>query len=84
MPLQVSLAGEGKLLTQFDAGSVVGVRGPRRTRLNPKDAYESDWLAGTRGSGPTILSGNGAQVIGLLARQNMERLSAVGLVFRGK
>ena len=52
-------------------------------RLNPNDAYESDWHGGMGGGGPQKITGQGAPVTGLLVRKK-ERVSAVGLVFGKK
>ena len=85
------VAKEGYAVGAITARTTTGIEGMSITfmrvngaRLNPNDAYESEWLAGTRGSEPTPMSGNGARVVGIRARENRERLSAVGLVFEGK
>jgi len=53
-------------------------------RLDPNDAYESNWVGGMGGGNPTKITGNGAPVTGLLVRQGNERVSSVGLKFKGK
>jgi hypothetical protein len=54
-------------------------------RLDPKDAYESNWVGNAmdRGSSKT-LSGGGALVVGVIGREGREHVSAVGLVYRVK
>lgn len=55
-------------------------------QLDPRDAYESEWM-GKRsgGSPPKTLSGDGAPVVGVVGRHGgRERVTAVGLVFRGR
>jgi hypothetical protein len=54
-------------------------------RLDPSDAYESEWVGNTTGGGgPKRLSGDGAPAVGLLGRQNKERVTAIGLLFPGR
>jgi hypothetical protein len=50
-------------------------------RLDPTDAYESEWLGGKGGAGPKRLGGDGRQVLGVLARQNGNKCTGLGLSF---
>jgi predicted Zn finger-like uncharacterized protein len=51
-------------------------------RLDPKDAYESEWVGGKGGHPPVILSGQGALVIGLLGKANMKDVTGLGLLLQ--
>src|SRR5262249_40903072 len=47
-------------------------------RLDPKDAYESEWIGGKGGGRPERLAGNGAPVTGLIGKAN-DRGEVTGL-----
>ena len=51
-----------------------------KDRLNPKDAYESDWIGG-KGSGPqTRLGGDGTAILGIVGKQNSRDFTGLGLL----
>ncbi|HEY2909735.1 MAG TPA: hypothetical protein VGI99_05790, partial [Gemmataceae bacterium] len=52
-------------------------------RLNPNDAYESDWIGGMGGGGPEKIASRGEPVTGLLVRHKAQ-ISGIGLVFGNK
>ena len=54
-------------------------------RLDPDQSYESDWLGGHGGGGPTRLGGSGEPVVGLFGSQNNNsQLNGLGLVLSDK
>jgi hypothetical protein len=53
-------------------------------RLDPKDAYESEWIGDSRQGGRTVLGGEGRPVVGLHGSKNKENTTGIGLVFDRK
>lgn len=52
-------------------------------RLDPADAYESEWIGGIHGNGPVILAGDGLPVVGIIGKTNrIDDVSGFGLVQR--
>ena len=52
-------------------------------RLDPKDAYESDWVGGQGGGGPAKVGSTGALAIGIVAKTNKTPdLSGLGLLLK--
>ena len=49
-------------------------------RLDPNDAYESNWIGGMGGIQPVRLSGEGSLVIGLIGRANKKDITGLGLL----
>lgn len=69
----------------IDGMSVTFMRVTPDGELDPRDAYESEWVGNTTGgSGPTRLTGNVTPAVGVIGRHNPERVSAIGLLFPGK
>lgn len=52
-------------------------------KLDSNDAYNSIWLGGAGGDGPTTVGGDGRLVVGVVGRQQPAKkdLSAIGLMF---
>lgn len=50
--------------------------------LDPKDAYESDWLGGTGGDDKVQIGGTGAPVIGIIGRADQDHCSGLGLLMK--
>jgi hypothetical protein len=51
-------------------------------RLDPNDAYNSAWLGGPGGNGPTTIARNdGSVVVGIVGRENNKEIKAIGLQF---
>jgi hypothetical protein len=50
-------------------------------RLDPNDAYNSNWLGGPGGNGPTSISGDGRQVVGVIGRNNNKDVISIGLLY---
>jgi uncharacterized protein (TIGR03067 family) len=50
-------------------------------RLDPADAYESDWVGDPRPSGKILVSGLGRSVVGLFGSKNKDNTTGIGLVF---
>ena len=49
-------------------------------RLDPKEAYESEWMGG-KGNGPqTRLGGDGALVVGIVGKENSRDCTGLGLL----
>ncbi len=54
-------------------------------RLNPDQSYESDWLGGQGGGGPTRLESSGEPVIGVFGSQNNNsEINGLGLILSNK
>jgi hypothetical protein len=51
------------------------------TRLDPNDSYNSSWLGGPGGEGPTSVSGDGRQVVGVIGRNNRKDVISIGLMY---
>ena len=49
-------------------------------RLDPKDAYESEWIGGQGGNGPIRLGGDGTFVTGIQGKVNAKDLTGLGLL----
>jgi hypothetical protein len=47
--------------------------------LDPSDSYNSIWLGGSGGEGPTTIGGDGRQVLGIIGRHNKKDVIAIGL-----
>jgi len=51
--------------------------------LDPKDSYSSPWIGDkTGGGGPTLLTGNGTTIVGVIGRHNARELTGIGLLKR--
>ena len=52
-------------------------------KLDPKDSYESEWVGGMGGGGPTRIGGDGTLVVGVLGKMNAngKDVSGIGLVY---
>jgi hypothetical protein len=69
----------------IDGFSVTFMRVKADGKLDPKDAYESEWVGNRMGgSGPTKLGGDGTPAVGVVGRAGAEQVSAIGLVFQGR
>ncbi len=53
-------------------------------KLDPKDAYDSDWVGGKGGGGPVKIGGDGTLVNGLIGRTNANSkdVTGLGLVYK--
>ncbi len=51
-------------------------------KLDPKDAYESEWIGGKGGGGPDKLSGNGTAIVGIVGKANDKDATGLGLLFK--
>ena len=51
-------------------------------RLDPTDAYESNWIGGKGGNGPVRLGGDGSLVVGLIGKSNGKNMTGMGLLLR--
>ncbi len=56
------------------------IAGPRK--LDPKDSYESAWIGGQGGNGPTQLGGDGTPVIGVVGKTTQNELTGIGLLLK--
>jgi hypothetical protein len=66
----------GALVNGF---SVVFMR-VKGNKLDPKDAYTSPWIGDqTGGNGPTLLTGSGTLIIGVIGRRTHEDCTGIGL-----
>ena len=50
-------------------------------KLDPKDAYESEWIGGKGGGGPVKIGGDGTLVVGILVKANAKDVSGFGLIY---
>ena len=50
-------------------------------KLDPKDAYESEWIGGMGGGGPVKIGGDGTPVVGVLVKSNGQSASGLGLIY---
>lgn len=51
--------------------------------LDPADAYTSAWIGDrTGGSGPTVLGGDGTQIVGIIGKRNARDCNGLGLLKR--
>jgi hypothetical protein len=49
--------------------------------LDPADSYESAWIGDkTGGSGPTVLGGDGAPIVGIIGKRNARDCNGLGLL----
>jgi len=56
-----------------------------RELLNPKDAYESEWIGGTGGGGPDKLAGDGWPIVGIVGKTNQKGdVTGIGLIERNE
>jgi hypothetical protein len=53
-------------------------------KLDPKDAYESDWVGYVGTKRPGKLGGDGTPVIGIVGRAGDRDLNGLGLLFKGQ
>ena len=53
-------------------------------QLDPKDAYESQWVGDPRPGGRTLLGGDGRPVVGIFGTKSKENTSGLGLIFDPK
>ena len=52
-------------------------------RLDPADAYESDWIGGRGGNQPIRLGGDGTLVVGMIGKSNTKKdMTGMGLLLR--
>ncbi|HEX3148383.1 MAG TPA: serine protease [Gemmataceae bacterium] len=51
-------------------------------KLDPSDTYESDWIGGQGGGGPTKLGGDGSTMVGIVGKTNPKEVTGVGLLLR--
>jgi S1-C subfamily serine protease len=51
-------------------------------KLDPRDAYESEWIGGKGGGGPEKLTGNGTPVVGIVGKVNDKDVTGLGLLFK--
>jgi S1-C subfamily serine protease len=51
-------------------------------KLDPSDAYESDWIGGQGGGGPVKLAGDGVAVLGVIGKSNPRELTGIGLLLQ--
>jgi hypothetical protein len=51
-----------------------------KDRLNPSDAYESDWVGSKRGGRQKRFGGDGAPVVGIIGKENSKDLIGIGLL----
>jgi len=50
-------------------------------QLDPGSSYESEWIGGMHGSGPSILGGDGAPTVGIIGKTNRNgNVSGIGLL----
>lgn len=68
----------------IDGFSVTFMKVKDDGKLDPKDAYESEWLGNKTGGSPGKLTGDGTPVVGLLGREARDAITAIGLMFQGK
>ena len=52
-------------------------------RLDAADSYQSEQVGG-KGGGPTLLSGEGTPVVGILGRSNKQGTTGIGLILKKK
>ncbi len=53
-------------------------------KLDPKDAYESEWVGTDEKKTPTKLGGDGTPVVGIVGKSNPRDLTGMGLLFKGQ
>ncbi|MCE9563837.1 MAG: serine protease [Planctomycetes bacterium] len=51
-------------------------------KLDPKDAYESEWVGSKGGAGPTTSGGSGTLVVGVIGRMRNKDIAAWGLLLK--
>jgi hypothetical protein len=69
----------GKAGLGLDGLSVTFMR-VEGARLEPKDAYQSEWIGGHGGGQETKLGGTGSPVIGIVGKSNAKDLTGLGLM----
>jgi len=53
-------------------------------KLDPADAYESEWVGYDGNKQPTRLGGDGTPVIGIVGKASERELNGLGLLFKGQ
>ncbi len=53
-------------------------------KLDPSDAYESDWVGGKGGNPPVKLGGDGSPVVGIVGRTNKNGTNGFGVLLKGQ
>jgi S1-C subfamily serine protease len=53
-------------------------------KLDPKDAYESEWVGGKMGRPPVKLGGDGSPVVGVIGRTSPNAANGFGLLLKGQ
>jgi hypothetical protein len=53
-------------------------------KLDPSDAYESDWVGYSGNKRPTRIGGDGTLVIGVVGRGSERQVNGFGLLFKGQ
>jgi hypothetical protein len=51
-------------------------------RLDPNDAYESEWIGGRSGGNPVRLAGDGTPVIGIIGKSSNMNMTGLGLLLK--
>jgi hypothetical protein len=51
-------------------------------KLDPTDSYESDYIGGPGGGGPSKLGGDGNAVLGIVGKANAKEVTGIGLLMR--
>ena len=51
-------------------------------RLDPKDAYESEWIGGQGGRKVVRLGGDGTPVVGIIGKSNKKDMTGLGLLLK--
>ncbi|MBN9121576.1 MAG: hypothetical protein J0I06_20915 [Planctomycetes bacterium] len=66
----------------LDGFSVTFMKVAEGGKLDPKDSYESEWIGGMGGGGPTKHGGDGTPVIGIVGKANKKDLTGLGLLLK--
>lgn len=67
---------------QFLDGMSITFMKVKDGKLDPGDAYDSEWIGGGNPPPPTRLGGTGAPVVGIIGKTNKTSLLALGLVLQ--
>jgi predicted Zn finger-like uncharacterized protein len=51
-------------------------------KLDPTDSYESEWVGGMGGGGPTKLGGDGSPVVGIVGHERDNEATGLGLLLK--
>ena len=54
----------------------------RDGRLDPTDAYDSEYVGGPGGGGPTKLGGDGSPVVGIVGKASPTEAGGLGLLLK--